>query len=747
MEAPPCTPPQLPDDHDVRELRFALVCYGGVSLAIYMHGIAKELERLVRASHRFVAGDGSNPFPAGCVEHAYAEALRRRAARDGGVRTRVVVDVVSGTSAGGINGVCLAKAVAQDLEQGPLTDLWLRNAALGKLLLKRPGLPPLAGNRMLGWIRAAFRAMEERPLGTTLMPPGLALDLFVTTTDLHGYPRRIPLAGPPTVESVVNRIPVHFRYLDGAGDFGDDDALGFAARATSSFPGAFPPARIADISDEPTRLHFADRYLPDYGLNGFPAEKTWFADGGILDNYPFRAAVDAIPGKPAATETDRKLLFVEPDPAGRFPPPDGAQPGIRETVWAGLSTLPRRQPIARALDELRDYNEAVRRLAAMEDAVRPAAAAFGKGQLAGGWDAANTAANEHAAASPAYRAYLRLKLVDVVERTSEALCGLLGYPRESQQALFVAAALQRWAARRELYAAGESLSDDQLAFLQTFDLDYKRRRLGFAIRRASALYGEADREPLNRLKRRLYVLLCELRTVLERADVAPAVAAAEAIFAAPQLAGHLEDWSVDAFLDTRMETIDGARDQLAAALDAQLAGFGRRCWDAVVEETSALPERLADDLRAHLAGFPLWDAAVFPARRLAGVVELDEVEVFRVSPLDATRLAPPPPDRFSRALALAGAAARRVLRRPPKRLPAAAAKLRGVAIAHFGGFFLRRWRENDYLWGRLDGAERLLAVLEEDDDAVYASAFRAIAAEERDALTKVRALLRVAAGA
>ena len=33
-----------------KELRIALVCYGGVSLAVYMHGVTKELWHLARAS-------------------------------------------------------------------------------------------------------------------------------------------------------------------------------------------------------------------------------------------------------------------------------------------------------------------------------------------------------------------------------------------------------------------------------------------------------------------------------------------------------------------------------------------------------------------------------------------------------------------------------------------------------------------------------------------------------------------------
>ena len=33
-----------------KELRLALVCYGGISLAVYMHGITKEVWHVSRAS-------------------------------------------------------------------------------------------------------------------------------------------------------------------------------------------------------------------------------------------------------------------------------------------------------------------------------------------------------------------------------------------------------------------------------------------------------------------------------------------------------------------------------------------------------------------------------------------------------------------------------------------------------------------------------------------------------------------------
>ena len=35
-----------------KELRIALVCFGGISLAVYMHGVSKEILKLIRASLR-----------------------------------------------------------------------------------------------------------------------------------------------------------------------------------------------------------------------------------------------------------------------------------------------------------------------------------------------------------------------------------------------------------------------------------------------------------------------------------------------------------------------------------------------------------------------------------------------------------------------------------------------------------------------------------------------------------------------
>src|SRR5205807_104617 len=127
-----------------KELRIALVCFGGVSLAIYMHGISKEILKLVRASAKLHAiadraWRGKASFfdfvepddPEHDTEEIYFELLRE-IGRD--VELRVVVDIIAGASAGGINGAMLARALSHDLPMDALRKLWLDNADVSVLL-------------------------------------------------------------------------------------------------------------------------------------------------------------------------------------------------------------------------------------------------------------------------------------------------------------------------------------------------------------------------------------------------------------------------------------------------------------------------------------------------------------------------------------------------------------------------------------------------------------------------------------
>ena len=159
----------------MRELRFAVVLYGGVSLAIYMHGTTKELHRLVKASALEDQGApvaGETPS-----EAVYRRLLRWMRDRDERrVRTRVVVDVIAGTSAGGINGVYLAKALAHNLSQDALRDVWLERGDISGLLRGSSRIPwkmrvpallvgmrktsPLNGEAMSRWLYEALDGMD-----------------------------------------------------------------------------------------------------------------------------------------------------------------------------------------------------------------------------------------------------------------------------------------------------------------------------------------------------------------------------------------------------------------------------------------------------------------------------------------------------------------------------------------------------------------------------------------------------------
>src|SRR5512138_3825459 len=104
-----------------KEIRFAVVMYGGVSLAIYINGVAQELYKMVRATARKWNEDGSlgdyfieKPESTEAAYRTLGEFLH----------ARFVVDILSGTSAGGINAVFLAKALANNQPMAQLQKLW-----------------------------------------------------------------------------------------------------------------------------------------------------------------------------------------------------------------------------------------------------------------------------------------------------------------------------------------------------------------------------------------------------------------------------------------------------------------------------------------------------------------------------------------------------------------------------------------------------------------------------------------------
>lgn len=115
-----------------QELRFATTMTGGVSLAIWMAGVTREINLLAQASQwRRLGGT----FPTNSqLTNESAASLRLYAQLIDLLDMVVDVDILSGTSAGGINAALLASSRVTGSDLGGIRDLWLDLGALTELL-------------------------------------------------------------------------------------------------------------------------------------------------------------------------------------------------------------------------------------------------------------------------------------------------------------------------------------------------------------------------------------------------------------------------------------------------------------------------------------------------------------------------------------------------------------------------------------------------------------------------------------
>jgi patatin-related protein len=771
------------DREGMRELRLSLVCYGGVSLAIYMHGVTKEIHKLLLASAAYDKPE--NPFKPSLTEYVYWELLhsmhRGEVGCSAGVQTRVVVDVITGTSAGGINGICLAKAIVLNRSQDALKKLWFERgdikelAAAPKCLplwLKSPwlflksavmGTPPLRGDDMCRWLYGAFNEIDGAESSYTaprsLLPPDHTLDLFVTTTDFQGYPRELPIYDPRIVTDVAHRhvLGFHHKTLDHT-DFRTNHVLAFAARATSSFPGAFPPITFQDYarcfqSDAPDLSSLATRQFAIYTVNEVDPRRSSFVDGGVLNNYPFALAIRAIKGKPAAFEVVRRLLYIEPDPIpprqqSMFQPPAKA-PSWLATIWGGLSTIPASQPVIDDLNNLAERNRVVRRIrdiievsfdkirrhvmTALEEAGLDSDAIVGSltaEQLLKVRRVVETKALQEAGYAQA--TYRRLRLRLVLKRYAAMIAGRLGFPEDSYPARFIETVASDWAINRGLLCpidAATRVPEDlaeQLNFLADVDLDYQARRIQFVIAAINWWYrdvgkpGYPTRVELDGAKLCLYKFLGGLEAlVVEIADNAAHGPLGRAFPSGQvQTAARNQDRT---FASQHQTDLDELRRTVGREVRRHVGQMEEALYGELVSRSAQWNHTIVVDLLVRYLGFPFWDILVFPVQALQDVNERDHVEVVRVSPYDAT-----------------------LIERDGSK------KLKGTGLFHFAAFFDRAFRENDYLWGRLDAAERLVGLLLEDpnapgappDPAECRKVFSVILEEERTMLTKVKEMVQ-----
>jgi patatin-related protein len=740
-----------PASNGVRELRLALVCYGGVSLAIYMHGVTKELQKLVAASA--LVDQATNPFDDDDSAAAWWDLLR--GLREGRIdapsnhadlTVRVAVDIIAGTSAGGINGLCLAKALAGNHSQDGLTTLWFERGDIGQLLggpswlpwqvkagtralltfaFPTRARPPLRGDRMCKWVHDALTSMNgtnEAPHVSTLVPPGRRLLLFVPIVDVHGYNRDIPLYDPRFITDRTHRHVMSFTAeTNENSQFGPeyDHALAFAARATSSIPGGFAPISFDDYAKavgDDIDVDAFEHFFPIYRLAGHARPRdTQFIDGGVLDNFPFQDAIEAIPKMPAATEVDRRLLYVEPDPGEGTDPAGGPPLGLWRTVYAGVAAIPRHEPILDDMLALTHRNEQVLRLRdvieANFDRIRHKAvqilddATPGLPERPDAEDLADfwRRSEERAAhdADVAYPTYLRLRVRTVIDSYAAIVADALDLPPDSPQASFVTSAMRQWVRSGGLLAQDEDpdrrVQAAQEALLAGIDLQYHERRIRFLIAAVdwwyrdlseSGLGGDVPaRAELDAAKGRFYSRLQDLWQIREdlRHDRTLANDVGR-LFAPDEIADarSTDELAVEQFVEDRQQSLSLAQDHVERVVRPALPRVLHNLHIDLLDALTGWRQRARLDMLTRYLGFPFWDVLVFPLEALSGVNERDHVEVYRVSPRDVELLGSNEEERRT---------------------------LEGERWFHFGAFFDRAGRERDYLWGRMDAAERLAKLL------------------------------------
>jgi patatin-related protein len=665
-------------DIDRQELRLAAVFTGGVSLAIWMGGVARELNLLL----------GQGKQAAGVARQVRA-CYRELQALTG---VKVSLDVLSGTSAGGINAAVLALANVRDKDIGSLRQLWMSDGALSSLLRNPADHPTpslLHGDaRLLAGLRAG---LNEVASGGT--PPAAAAtadtdgdgevptDVFITTTYLAGEPSHFVDAYGTLVSDIDHHGLFHFD-TDCLRQPAATTQLALAARCSASFPVAFEPG-LVPFGGQPDTAH------PDMSPVSNATGRQYAADGGLLANRPIAAAVRAVFDRPAAAEVRRVMLYVVPTARPQVPSEERVPPLLGDAVIKDLGALTS-QAITADLAGIRAHNDAVRvRL----DTCRTLAAMCARidGDLA---------------TADIYRQYVR--------RVSDSLAGALvdealrHVPAEKIRLLESGGSgdgqaggaplppgtrAERLRERVAARIAGDLPAEapispgdvDGFARLgrRAFDgakviaLDlvaraYQRHPDADQRRRLASVRGSIHRAlpppPPEALDIREMV-----RTSLARSEQRlPTAAALADTWAGQQQKREL----LMAGWQGLAEAVKDGAGLLASLLDTPARGAGPARPEPVLAYLGNDPAVIA----SRLAQLHITQTALLPDTRVADQsLELIQVSADTRTLLDSRRYADE--------------------------------KLTGLQLHHFGAFYKYSWRASDWMWGRLDGAGWLVHVL------------------------------------
>lgn len=756
-----------------QEIRIALVLYGGVSLAIYINGIVQELLNLVRAT----APGALDPPPDAPVSTQRVYRTLGRLLRwsrppltldalpaDSPVTTRFLIDVVSGTSAGGINGIFLAKALTTGKPMTALKSLWVEEADLGVLLNDKtsteglgldPPDPPAAllnGSRMFVKLMDALEDIDAA--GEAERVAGLVdeLDLYVTTTDIRGATVALKLSNTVAPEKLHKQV-FHFKYAtaqasgEAIDEFRalDNPSLAFAARCTSAFPFAFEPFTVAAANRllkqrQPPSAIDAAKFLNAYSATRLPVSE-WpmiaFGDGGYLDNKPFGHVIEGLRARRADVPVLRKLIFIDPSPEiPRVDPRENRTPDALENLVAAAFTIPRYETIREDLEVILDRNRLIERQKGIAEETEPdIALASTLGFHVPNWSALDPRTVDLArlirAYGPGYGPYHRLRLARVTDEIALLVTRVAGFQENSDEWLAIRTLVREW--RRATYidylrpstAGGErpGLLPEPL-FLFDFDIEYRIRRLQFLVSKideltreelvaetaslatgvnlVAAFSGEGGRTRFNLELNRLRPALGDVLTGLRMAGRALRSRSPGNPLAGAISRIGLTHADLLRMIDPR--ALDAGEVLAARHRDGMATAavqLAGKLRQAFITAGGALTRLLETDMSpAEEAARPLT-----PEEAARGCLRtyhraFELYDMVRYPIFQTLDAGEAAPVDIIRFSPLD---ARSILVESPGRR-----KLAGTALFNFGAFLKRAWRENDILWGRLDAAEQIL---------------------------------------
>ena len=358
--------PNSPIPETGQEVRFAVAMSGGVSLAVWMGGVAREMNLLQQASNLCQA----QKVPSGTdwddrCRQLYLKLLKL-------LDVTVTTDVLSGTSAGGINAALLGLASVTGMDLGGLRDLWLRTGSMD-MLLRDPGEPNppslMQGDKVLfsqlnsglhNFYDEALRSKNATPQGPA------STTVFITTTMITGETSRFTDDFGTLVPDVDHHGLFTFdaEALGAGGKEPKLTELALAARSSASFPGAFEPSYVPINSSIAASAGVPPH--PDMAAFANMTRGHWVADGGLLANRPLTPLLAKVFSQPATGQVRRVLAFVVPDGGGTS---SAAPEAVPDDEWKKPLTLAAAlkadleaqlsQSIASDLEATRAHNERI----------------------------------------------------------------------------------------------------------------------------------------------------------------------------------------------------------------------------------------------------------------------------------------------------------------------------------------------------------------------------------------------------